>query len=180
MKISVLIPVFNTPAEHLIEAFMSMVNQTHKPDEIIIINDGSTDFYTIMTIPFLESIGAKTHYLNENTGTGNALNKGHDLCRNDWIAIMGSDDFSFPERLEKQAEYIKQNPASHLCGTGLFACWNDDPYRRTIFSKVHHEKVTDISNKWVCNHSTAMYHKSVLDKVSKFNKDLFRGQDVDF
>ena len=54
-----------------------------------------------MTIPFFKSIGAKTHYLYENTGTGKALNEGHDLCRNDWIAIMGSDDYSFPERLEK-------------------------------------------------------------------------------
>ncbi len=183
MKITVLIPVFNTKPHHLMEAFMSIHTQTLRPDEVIIVDDGSTDKATIKTLEMLSGIyGAKVHMLMFNQGTSVALNTGHHLARNEWIALMGSDDVSFYNRLEIQSNYINAHPETDVLGTGLFTFQDKDPFRKIGFRKYHPEVITQPKeNGWVLNHGTVMYKKSVVtsEQINGYNPEWRRGQDVE-
>jgi glycosyltransferase involved in cell wall biosynthesis len=180
MKISVLMTVYNTPPHHLMEAFMSIVNQTLPPDEIIIMDDGSHNPATIKTINLCRELGARTYRIYKNLGMANALNTGFAHCKNEWIALMDSDDISFPERFQKQADFIKANPETHVLGTGIYAFKSNDPKRDKLFVKTHPSIVTSLpENLWIINHATAIYHRSILAKCS-YDKTLRRASDIYF
>lgn len=183
MKISVIIPVYNTSPHHLMEAFMSIYQQTLKPDEVILIDDGSPNPATLDSLKILEHYyGAKIVTLSHNQGTSAALNAGHHAARNEWIAIMGSDDISLPRRLEVQANFINAHPYADVVGTGIFTFLDADPFRKIGFKKHHPEAITVLKESgWVVNHGTVMYRKSVVtsSRIGGYDVKWRRGQDVE-
>lgn len=180
MKLSVLMTVYNTPPHHLMEAFMSIVDQTLPPDEIIIMDDGSDNPATIKIINLCRDLGARTFRIYNNLGMANAINVGLAHCRNEWIALMDSDDISFPERFKIQTDFIKANPETHVLGTANYAFKSNDPKRDKLFVKIHPSIVTSVpEDLWIINHGTALYHKSIFAKCS-YDKTLRRGSDGNF
>ena len=108
-KVSVLMSVYNGE-KYLREAVESILNQTFRDFEFIIIDDGSTDStneiirsYSDCRIRLLEN--------EENIGLTKSLNKGIDQCRGEYIARMDGDDVSLQQRFSKQLEYLINNPA---------------------------------------------------------------------
>jgi glycosyltransferase involved in cell wall biosynthesis len=114
MNISVIIPTFNRAS--LIErAVGSVLEQTVKPLEIIVVDDGSTD----NTQEVIENIGSSLvkYVYRENGGAGAARNTGVKKASGDWIAFQDSDDVWRPDKLEKQVEHIKKHPEHGLVYT---------------------------------------------------------------
>jgi glycosyltransferase involved in cell wall biosynthesis len=113
--ISVIMPVFNAE-KHLATAIESILNQTYKNFEFIIINDGSTDSSRdIITLYHDERI-----YLIDNLQNLKiieSLNKGLSIAKGKYIARMDSDDIAHEQRLEKQMYFLNSNPDVGLCGT---------------------------------------------------------------
>ena len=183
MRIAFLIPCYNTKPHHLIEAVSSCINQTYKVNEIVIINDGSTDVNTINALKLCEQMGARVEHLYKNFGTSFALNIGHDCCRNfDWVALMGSDDISFATRIEQQVGYLKQNPRVQILGTGLFTFKDSDPYRKKVLEMFHEQIVTKKptgTQFWCTNHGTVMYNLDIFKTLKGYNVDYKRAQDVE-
>ncbi|HEY4324708.1 MAG TPA: glycosyltransferase [Mucilaginibacter sp.] len=114
--LTVLMPVYN--AERFLEsAIDSILNQTFTDFDFLIIDDGSTDnsiniirSYTDKRIRFYQN--------EENLGISATLNKGIQLATTELIARMDSDDVSYPERLQKQYDFIMANPDG-----ALYSCW---------------------------------------------------------
>ena len=107
-KVSILMPVYNAE-KYLIEAVDSILNQTFRDWELIIINDGSTD----RSRELLSQIADNRVIIvdNEtNLGLINTLNKGINLCKGEYIARMDADDISTPERIEKQVQFMDSHP----------------------------------------------------------------------
>jgi len=182
MKFSCLIPVFNTLPHHLFEAINSVVNQTVKPNEIVVIDDGSDSKKTIAALAAAVDIyGIKLYRLETNQGISAALNFGIDKCQYDWIARMDADDISFPDRFEKQIKFLKKNPNTDVLGTSLFFFRNNDPWRKQFDVSIRDSCFFDPNFKpkwyWCVNHGTAMYQKGIFSKV-KYNVNIKRGQDV--
>lgn len=114
-KISVIMPVYNGE-RYLREAVDSILNQTFRDFEFVIINDGSTDrtadilgSYTDPRLRIVHNGG--------NVGITPSLNKGLDMARGEYIARMDQDDISERERLEKQVAYMDDNPNVVASGT---------------------------------------------------------------
>lgn len=108
--ISVIMSVYNGET-YLKEAIESVINQTFKNWELIVINDCSTD----STAEILENFQAmddrvKVHTNEVNLKLPSSLNKAISLSRGKYIARMDADDICLPNRLEKQFEYMEQNP----------------------------------------------------------------------
>ena len=104
--ISVLMPVYNTKEEFLRTAIESILNQTFSNFEFIIINDGSTNNAEDVILSYKDD---RIIYLKqENQGIVAALNNGWDRAKGEYIARMDSDDISFPDRFEKQIEYLEK------------------------------------------------------------------------
>ncbi len=107
---SVIIPVFNRPAP-VLSAVESVLRQKYPASEIVVVNDGSTD----ETGSFLDKLAGahrqvKVVNMFVNRGVSAARNRGIASAENEWIALLDSDDRWTPDKLEKDAEFILDNP----------------------------------------------------------------------
>lgn len=114
--VSVIMPVYNRESR-VGPAIESILKQTYQNLEFIIVDDGSKD----------DSIKAINRYaqqdkrirllaLPSNGGQGLARAIGNDAAKGEFIAIMDSDDFSLPDRLKKQVDFLTRHPDISLCG----------------------------------------------------------------
>lgn len=115
-KVSVLMPVFNTDESFLRESIESILNQTYKDFEFIIINDGSTNnakdvilSYNDERIVYIEN--------EHNLKLIKTLNKGVSIAKGEYIVRMDSDDISLESRIEKSVLFMDSNQDVVAAGT---------------------------------------------------------------
>lgn len=114
-KVSVVIPNYNY-GRFLSEAIDSVLNQTCGPQEVIVVDDGSTD----ESRDILDSYGAKIRVLyQKNEGVGAARNKGAEMATTDFVAFLDADDYWCPTKLEKQLAVFQSDPDLGLVHCGL-------------------------------------------------------------
>lgn len=105
MKVSVVIPFYSN-IKWLEEAIESVLNQTLKDFEIIVINDGSSEDDTL----FLKNYSHLIKYFKiANGGPAKARNKGIEIAKGEFIAFLDSDDIWLPSKLEKQIDLMQKN-----------------------------------------------------------------------
>ena len=102
-KISAVIPTFNRAAE-VMNAVDSVLAQTLAVDEVIVVDDGSTDGSAELLR--LRYGAAITVIRQPNRGVSAARNAGLSIAKGDWVAFLDSDDVWFPEKTEKQCEVL--------------------------------------------------------------------------
>jgi hypothetical protein len=106
MKLSVIIPTFNRSA-CVGEAIRSALEQTRPPDEVIVVDDGSTD----ETADVLSAFGSAVRVIRQaNAGVSAARNAGIGAARGEWLAFLDSDDLWMPEKLERQLKSASAYP----------------------------------------------------------------------
>jgi glycosyltransferase involved in cell wall biosynthesis len=113
--VSVVMTVYNGGT--LLEiAMQSILDQTYRNFEFIIVNDCSTDQTESVVSSFSDP---RIIYLrNErNLGIGPSRNKAYETVKGKYIATLDADDISEPHRLEKQVEFLEKNPSTAICGT---------------------------------------------------------------
>ena len=115
-KISVLMPTYNG-AKLLSETIDSILNQTFKDFEFIIINDCSPEDETDKIIAKYNDPRIRYIYNDKNLGISGSSNKGISLARGKYIARQDHDDISLPTRLEEQYNYMESHPEVGICGT---------------------------------------------------------------
>ncbi len=181
MQISVIIPTFNR-ANFMIKTIKSIQEQTIKPDEIIIVDDGSTDHTVQLVIDQLELCDTiKTKYVyQKNKGVSGARNTGIKFARNDWIAFCDSDDIWEKEKLEKQINFHKTNQNILISHTDELWKFND----KIIKQKKHQLKPSGYcfkDNLSLCKigASTVILHKSILEDIGLFDESLTACEDYD-
>ena len=126
-KISVVMPAYN--AENYIrEAIDSILAQTFRDFEFLIIDDGSTD-HTVEIIRSYSDSRIRLYQNERNMGVAATLNRGLDLARGEYIARMDADDISLPERFAKQAAYMDAHPDVAVCGSNIILFSEGAPER---------------------------------------------------
>lgn len=130
-KISVIMSTFNR-ANLLPRAIDSVLNQTFKDFEFIIINDGSED----ETAEILKNYAQKDKRIiildnNGHKGLVYGLNRALKIARGTYIARMDDDDRSLPERFECQINYLEEHPNVTVVGTAVYLDNNNDPLEYT-------------------------------------------------
>ncbi len=121
-KVTVLMPVYNAKI-YLREAIDSILNQTFRDFEFLIINDASTDSSKNIILSYKDS---RIRYFEnkKNLGVARTLNRGLRLAKGEYIARMDADDISLPFRLERQVAYMYKHPRIAVCGTWLKALYD--------------------------------------------------------
>lgn len=165
--VSWLMPAYN--AERTIHrALDSMLNQTYSNFEIIVINDASND----KTGQILEEYKKKdnrikVYHNSHNLGVAKNLNYGLGLCSGKYIARMDADDFSYPERLEKQVNYMEMNPNIGVLGTAI--CKVMEQRKIRLITKFPTDS-EDIRCRLLFNiqavHPTIMFRKAIFDDLN--------------
>lgn len=115
--ISVIMPVYN--AENYIrETIESIINQSYKDFELLILNDNSSD-NSLGIIKQFQEKDSRIIVINKekNVGPANLRNEGFRLSKGKFIALMDADDIALPTRFEKQVAVLEKNPEIGVCGT---------------------------------------------------------------
>lgn len=113
--ISVVMSVYNAE-KYLDEAIESILNQTFKDFEFIIINDGSTDKSLEIIEKYQKEYNRIVLISRENKGLIYSLNEGIEKARGEYIARMDADDISLPNRFEEQVELLSKNSKIDVVG----------------------------------------------------------------
>lgn len=122
MKISAVIPAYNS-APFIRAAISSIQAQTSAVDEIIVIDDGSTD-HTEQVVASLS--GNIIYHKQSNQGPSAARNTGIELATSDWIAFLDADDQWTPEKIAWQQQTLSKHPELHLVAGDMAEIDNDD------------------------------------------------------
>lgn len=115
--VSVVMSVFNEEA-HVAEAIESILKQTFADFEFIIIDDASTDGSPALIETYAQKDSRiKVFTQPENQGLAVSLNKGLRQATGTYLARMDADDISYPERFQKQFDYLERHPELGALGT---------------------------------------------------------------
>lgn len=175
-KVTAIITVFNGE-EFIRRAVESLLQQSMKDVEVLVLNDGSTD----ATRHILEQIDdARLRVINlPRTGRAGALAMACREARGLYIANLDADDLSYPDRLEKQANFLDENPDHGWVGCGE----EQDDDRRGE----HHRRVYPLTDAEIRRqsakcipycHSAVMFRKSLVDEG--INYDATQPYLIDF
>ena len=173
MKISVVIPTYNR-ADFLPSCLQSVLNQTVRVDEIIVVDDGSTDSTSNIVKEFDVS-----YLYQPNSGVAKARNVGIQKAKNEWIAFLDSDDLWHCRKLEHHIAFHTQNPE-------LLASYTDELWVRNgkaVLQKSHQQKeAPTFSNSLrACKigASTFFCHKKIFETIGYFDETLDVCEDYD-
>lgn len=117
-KVSVLMPVYNTPEGYLRAAVESILAQTFEDFEFIIVDDGSTNNAEAVVLSYSDS---RIQYVKneKNLGVTATRNRLVGLSHGEYLALMDSDDISLSARLAKQVEFLDTHPDVGVLGTWI-------------------------------------------------------------
>jgi glycosyltransferase involved in cell wall biosynthesis len=166
--VSVVMSVYNA-GEYLREAVESILKQTYKNFEFIIVDDGSTDnsFSTLKSF----SDNRLEVFKQRNQGIQKALNFGISQARGKYIARMDQDDISAPRRLERQVRSLERNSRIAFLGTSFTMIDMDG---KLIGHSYHMDRPEDIKleifTRNPLGHGTTMIRRSALLDVGGYNE----------
>ena len=179
MLVSIIMPNYNTPYSFVEEAINSILKQTHKDFELLIIDDNSTEFCEEGFWSKITSFDKRIRLLkNEHSkGVAGALNTGLDYATGVYVFRMDADDLSSPNRLKMQIDYMeKHKDISVLCGFakcfGESSNWHKSPAKNISL------KTTFLFNGAMV-HPTICFRKSFLDEFNVKYTEGIQNEDYD-
>lgn len=178
-KISIIIPTYNS-SEFIEKTIKSVISQTFKDWELLIVDDCSTD-NTEEIINNITKNDTRIKLLKTSKNSGGPAtpkNIGLDNSHGEYIAFLDHDDEWLPEKLEKQIEIFKNSKDKKL---GLVSCFIDikDFYNDKIISKykINHPNITN--NNYIYTCSSVLVKSSVIRSSGYFDTNLKTGDDWD-
>jgi glycosyltransferase involved in cell wall biosynthesis len=178
--ITVLTSCYNA-SRWLAESLESVLNQTFKDYEFIIVDDGSND-RTLEIIRGFEKCDRRIVVIEKNnTGLGDSLNIGLKMASGKWIARMDADDICEPTRLEKQVYHAKSDPELVFVGTGLIEIDENGTLIRKFQYPANHEKLLLNLKKArkFPPHSSAFFSTKAALSLGGYRLRIVKGVDWD-
>ena len=170
--ISCIIPVFNGE-RYLGEALDSILAQTYRPVEIIVVDDGSTD----KTGELVARYGDRIRYFRQNNeGAPTARNAGLSAARGAFVAFLDSDDLWHPDKLERQMARFEARPELDLCVTHLQRFWI--PELEAERKQFQDHRFAEVLPGYITQ--TLLARRNVFDSVGNFNTSRRVGDPMDW
>ena len=174
--LAAIVPTFNR-SETLARCLDSIFAQTLKPDEIIVVDDGSTDESTQeleKEYPGLRLI------VQRHSGVSRARNTGIEAARSRWIAFIDSDDVWLPQKCAKQIEALSQNPSVLVCHTEEAWIFRGTP--KTVpkdYRKLGGRIFLNCLPRCAISPSAAIIDRNLLTSLGGFDESLPACEDYD-
>lgn len=184
MTFTVLISLYKNEKPEYLEACLISIfeNQTLKPDQIVLVEDGPIPFSLSKVIERFNGIVGNILVIvkNEtNKGLGYSLNRGLEFCTSKYVARMDTDDISLPDRFERQIKFMNSNPDINL--SGGFAIEIDE---NGVEKSVRKMPSTDNaikkalwSNPFI--HPTVIFKRESMINIGGYDSSLRRRQDYE-
>lgn len=189
-KVSVIVPVYNAE-KYLNRCVDSLLSQTLKDIEIILVDDGSKDSSPAICDEYAEKHDNVTVLHIENGGPARARNKGIEIAKGDYIGFADSDDYCHVEQFEKLYNNAKENN-SDIAMCSFFVdntkeikpvniafdslCSSNDEIKNRIISCFYGEYVHGLNSLWI-----KIFKRSMLmNNNIRMNENLMRAEDMWF
>lgn len=171
-EISIILPTYNR-AKHLAKAIESVINQTYKDWELIIVDDGSKDDSFAVINPYLNC--AKIRYIkHKNRKAGYARNAGIQASFGRYITFLDSDDIYFPNHLQTRIDYMKSHPEIDLIFGGYETDTDEEIWIVDYFNQ---DRLVNLKECVMTN--TFFGKREVFFELRGFNNFAY-GEDTDF
>lgn len=200
VKVSIIIPTYNS-GKYITQAIDSVLNQSYRDFEIIVVDDGSTDNTREVLSPYIENLTIKYIY-QSNQGPGAARNKGIEVASGKFICFLDGDDLLLNESFITRATMLEKNKNLALVFSDFYISFsqNNSPIVRLkslSFMDYFHSAIHSQSGEFIIfNNSfyhknltfpvwpiwtgTVMLRKEIIDRIGKFRTDISIAEDVDF
>ncbi|MEA5497271.1 glycosyltransferase family 2 protein [Limnoraphis robusta Tam1] len=164
--ISVIMAAYNA-SKYIGLAIESVLNQTFREFELLIVDDHSTDS-TLDIIKYYADQDSRIQVLQteQNSGASTARNVAIRAAKYPWLAIMDSDDIAQPERFEKQMNAAKEKP--HVVAWGTYACHISSTGKVLSLVKQGAKTEEEFYQSWQEGHIPFVIHPSTL-----INREIF-------
>ena len=184
-SVSVVMPVYNA-APFLKQALDSILAQTYRDFEVIVINDGSTDDSEAIIKRYTDP---RIRYFHQpNAGVAATLNRGLSLATGKYIWRHDADDISLPEKLEKEIRFLESHPDYALCAVQVaFMTENGRPawsFRQPANDYFGGEGFIQVERKHFSpyspiTHGTVLMRTTVAQQLNGYRNEFITGEDVD-
>ena len=173
--VSVIIHTYNNE-KFIAETVESVLNQTYKDYEIVVVDDGSVDGTRVALKPYMQKI--RYHY-KENGGIASAKNAGISLSETEFVAFLDHDDLWVPDKLQLQMEHFNENPQIGLV-YAKYTSFRDGKELRTKPEKGYSGWIfKELLSKSFIQTSTVVVKRECLDAVGPYDETFFLGDEYD-
>ncbi len=182
--VSVVIPVYNH-AEFIVETLESVHDQTWRPLEVVVVDDGSTDGSPERVREWIESNGSNEDFrvrldCQRNSGAPTARNRGFALSRGAFVLFLDSDDCLHSEKISRQIEAMQANPDWEF-SYGPVAILEDPACVHYGSAKLTREQVATRQLAWAYFQTSGpLATRSLVERVGAFAPTLSCCQDWEF
>jgi glycosyltransferase involved in cell wall biosynthesis len=175
--VSVVMTVYNG-LPYLRQSIQSILDQTLTDWRCVIVDDGSTDGSSEYLDAICDDRFTIIHQANQ--GTAAAANRGLQLCDTEFVARIDADDIAFPERLQRQVEYMRAHPEVGLLGTQVAPLGEAGPGRSLALPTGHDEIYRALRRgHHALSHSSVMIRMAILKQIGGYwTKPLFDDWDM--
>lgn len=171
MNVSVIIPAYNA-AETIRDTLQSLLEQTFSQWEAIVVNDGSTDRTAEITEEFIKKDSRIRLFNQENQGLSGARNSGVKLARHDWMLFLDSDDWIFPQHLEKLTNRLFEDPSLDIVYCGWTYALPDGEYVLPSLPPYTGDLFVPLARGCVSIVHTFVVRSSLVNALGRFDTSL--------
>jgi glycosyltransferase involved in cell wall biosynthesis len=174
-KVSIIIPFYNCP--YVDQAIESALKQTYGNIEVILVNDGSTQYND----KYKKYLGKIKYIEKENGGTASALNMGIKHATGTYFSWLSSDDIYHPEKISKQLNFLTENQASVVYSPAIHINSDSEPISKAI-GVSYLNKVLFLENlqrRCFINGCSVLLKMDVFSKIGLFDESLPYTHDYD-
>lgn len=179
--VSVVMPAFNERPDMITDAINSILQQTYDNIELHIFDDSSKDETRTAIDNFASDPRVNIHRSSERVGFIKSLNLGLKAATGQYIARMDGDDFSHPDRFEKEVAFLEENPDVMVVGGQMnimdengqitsSRSYPTDGFKLSLFSCVRNPLA----------HPTVMMRREIVDRGYRYDESLKMSEDLDF
>jgi glycosyltransferase involved in cell wall biosynthesis len=178
--VSVIIPTYNR-SNLLKEAVLSVVNQSYRPIECIVVDDGSTDDTDIIVkeLQQLNDVQFELILIRQaNSGAQVARNTGTAASQGEYIQYLDSDDLLYPDKLSKQVRFLQDHPEFD----GVFGDWEKGQIsEKELIKGYSSENLIEqfLTERCIANFSFLM-RAEIVKKTGLWDPGIKRNQEIDF
>lgn len=176
-KLTVLMPVRDGEG-FLQEAIDSILNQSWREFEFLIIDDGSTDGTpAILARNAAKDERIRVLRIDASIGIAGALNRGLELARGELVARMDSDDVALPHRLRLQADYMQRHPEIGVCGGALSVY--ERPAEHWVPPVTHEGILARMLFECPLFHPTVIFRKEIVCRAGGYSSNFPAAEDYE-
>ena len=192
MKISAIIPTYNN-AEYIEEAINSILAQSRPVDEIIVVDDGSSDNTEVLISAVKQKTDKLSYIKQHNQGPSAARNHGIESAKGDWIAFLDADDRWPKDKIALQMAALQREPSLQLIAGDMAETDQQSNVRvesvlakhqllepfQSLAGRPLNNALTALVNKNFIPTGTVLVKRTALNQAGGFNPDIRFGEDLE-